>query len=99
MRSFDIVNNVICQTGVERNGEGKVTDPKPQGSPRQNVAKRGPTRTKLTINEEKVFKVAAPAASAHGLHQRHRPGPGHLPHVVMVQDSITWTGARVSGVE
>jgi hypothetical protein len=43
-------------------GMEKATDPKPQGSPRER-AKRGPTRTKLTINEEKVVKVAAPAGS------------------------------------
>jgi Transposase IS66 family len=43
-------------------GMEKATDPKPQGSPRER-AKRGPTRTKLTINEEKVIKVAAPAGS------------------------------------
>ena len=43
MRSFDIVNIVnivICQTGFEQNGEGKVTDPKPQGSPRERCQAR-----------------------------------------------------------
>ncbi len=43
-------------------GMEKATDLKPQGSPRER-AKRGRTRTKLTINEEKVVKVAAPAGS------------------------------------
>jgi hypothetical protein len=81
MRSFDIVNNVICQTGVERNGEGKVTDPKPQGSPRERCQARA-HEDEADINEgegRQGHRLGRDWVAVQGLHQLHRPGPGH-PH-------------------
>ena len=46
---------------IKPSGMEKATEPrKPAG---QQKPKRGPTRTKLTINDEKTIKVAAPPGS------------------------------------
>jgi hypothetical protein len=48
---------------IKPSGMEKATEPKPQKPAGKERPKRGPTRTKLTINEEKTVKVAAPPGS------------------------------------
>jgi hypothetical protein len=48
---------------IKPSGMEKATEPKPEKPVSKERPKRGPTRTKLTINEEKTVKVAAPPGS------------------------------------
>ena len=48
---------------IKPSGMEKATEPTPETPAGKEHPQRGPTRTKLTINEEKTVKVAAPPGS------------------------------------
>ena len=60
-------------------GMEKATEPKPDkpGGPGGEKRRRGATKAKLSINEERTIKVATPPGSRFkGYTQLHRAGPG-----------------------
>src|SRR5262249_34456408 len=48
---------------IKPSGMEKGTEPKPEKSPGKERPKRGPTRMKLTINEEKAVAITPPLGS------------------------------------
>ena len=60
---------------IKPSGMERATEPKPDKPAGEGQGKRGSTKTKLTIHEEKTVKVDAPAGSRFkGIHELHRSG-------------------------